>query len=70
MFHRTEYKIEVKVDGEWIPMELVDPLIIPVLPRRYEVLQAAADSYRKPVRIVKIERATTVIETLHEEASR
>ncbi len=64
------YKVEVEVEpGDWVGMERVEPLQAQVPMRRHEILVEAAESYRKPVRIVKVDRTITVVETLQEEVS-
>lgn len=63
----TIFKIEVKVEGEWLPMERFNPTVAPLREKRREELAKTMETYRKPVRLVKIDRTITVLETLDEE---
>jgi hypothetical protein len=63
----TIFKIEVKVENEWIPMERCNPLVAALESRRKDLLREAQELYGKPVRLVKVNRQITVLETLEEE---
>lgn len=63
----TIFKVEVKVEGEWLPMERFDATVVPLRERRREVLKKIGETYGKPVRLVKVDRQITVLETLEEE---
>lgn len=63
----TIFKVEVKVEGEWLPMERFDATVAPLRERRREVLKQIRETYNKPVRLVKVDRQITVLETLEEE---
>lgn len=61
------FKIEVRIEGEWLPMERVDPMVANVEARHIDVLKNAQELYAKPVRLVKVHRVITVLQTLKEE---
>lgn len=60
----TFFKIEVKVEGDWLPMERIDPMVANVEARHPDILKDAHELYGKPVRLVKVNRVITVLQTL------